>query len=222
MIGDFFEEIQNLAMSTHGLLSEIKRVLVHEMFIYAIAIMVKRKDYKSAGYLLGKTYFDNQCNSPRDYNFFYSASYHTNLDNCINRRDDKNYYSGTATYWIETLSEKVCSKNDFVLADLLCYNYSILGARYVSGCKWFPILYVYGGGYNYTSAIQPVANRMQSREFLNKFIAFFGYSSIDAFIKKYKEAENDNYIRKYRFSSCFDPAPALVSMIKADKLGIVP
>lgn len=63
---------------------------------------------------------------------------------------------------------------------------------------------------------------MQSREFLNKFIAFFGYSSIDAFIKKYKEAENDNYIREYRFSSCFDPAPALVSMIKADKLGIVP
>lgn len=222
MIGDFFEEIQNLAMSTHGLLSEIKRVLVHEMFIYAIAIMVKRKDYKSAGYLLGKTYFDNQCNSPRDYNFFYSASYHTNLDNCINRRDDKNYYSGTAAYWIETLSEKVCSKNDFVLADLLCYNYSILGARYVSDWKWFPILYVYGGGYNYTSAIQPVANRMQSREFLSKFIAFFGYSSIEEFVKKYKEAEDNNNVMEYRFSSCFDPAPALISMIKSDKLGIVP
>ena len=55
-----------------------------------------------------------------------------------------------------------------ILADLLCYNYSILGVNYVHDWKWFPILYVYGGGYNYTIAIQPIANRMQSREFLSK------------------------------------------------------
>lgn len=222
MIGDFLEEIQNIAISGHDLSSEIKRVLVHEMFIYTVAVMIKRKDYTSVGYLLGKTYFDNQRNVPRDYNFFYSASYHTKLDECINKRDNKNYYSGTATYWVETLAENICSKNDLVLADLLCYNYSILGVNYVHDWKWFPILYVYGGGYNYTVAIQPIANRMQSREFLSKFVVLFGYSNIDEFITKYKEVEKDNSIREYRFDSCFDPAPALIFMIKSDKLGILP
>ena len=39
---------------------------------------------------------------------------------------------------------------------------------------------------------------------------------------KYKEAENDKDLREYRYPSCFDPAPALVYLIKSDKLGIVP
>lgn len=222
LIGDFFEEIQNIAQTQYGLISEIKQILVHEMFVYTIAVMIKRKDYVSAGYLLGKTYFDNQHNDPIDFNFFYSASNHSNLDNCMNKRDKKNYYSGTAAYWIESLAENICSKSDLVLADLLCYNYSLLGVNYTSSWKWFPLLYVYGGGFNFTVAIQPIAKHMQSREFLSKFVALFGYSNIDDFIKKYKEVENANVAKEYRYPSCFDPAPALFFMIKSDRLGIVP
>jgi len=109
-----------------------------------------------------------------------------------------------------------------VLADLLCYNYSLLGANYRYHWKWFPILYVYGGNYNYTAAIQPIAIHMQSREFLSKFILLFGYDTIDEFVKKYKEIENDKELREYRYPSSFDPAPALVYLIKSDKLGILP
>ena len=222
LIGDFFEELQNNAKAFNDLVSEVKQVFVHELFVYVIAYLVKKKDYKSAGYLLGKTYFDIKNNEAVNYSFFYSASNHTNLDNSICKRDDKKYYSGTATHWIETLAETVCLKNDLVLADLLCYNYSLLGANYRYYWKWFPILYAYGGNYNYTAAIQPIAIHMQSREFLSKFILLFGYDSIDEFVEKYKEIENDKELREYRYPSAFNPAPALVHLIGSDKLGILP
>jgi hypothetical protein len=222
LIGDFFEEMQNIAKTFNDLTSEVKQVFVHELFVYVIAYLVKKKDYKSVGYLLGKTYFDNRNNEAVNYFFFYSASNHTNLDNSICKRDDKKYFSGTAAHWIETLAETVCSKSDLVLADLLCYNYSLLGANYRYYWKWFPILYAYGGNYNYTAAIQPIAIHMQSREFLSKFILLFGYDTIDEFVKKYKEIENDKELREYRYPSSFDPAPALVYLIKSDELGILP
>lgn len=222
LIGDFFEEMQNIAKTFNDLTSEVKQVFVHELFVYVIAYLVKKKDYKSVGYLLGKTYFDNRNNEAVNYSFFYSASNHTNLDNSICKRDDKKYFSGTAAHWIETLAETVCSKSDLVLADLLCYNYSLLGANYRYYWKWFPILYAYGGNYNYTATIQPIAIHMQSREFLSKFILLFGYDTIDEFVKKYKEIENDKELREYRYPSSFDPAPALVYLIKSDKLGILP
>ena len=222
LIGDFFEEMQNIAKAYNDLTSEVKQVFVHELFVYVIAYLVKKKDYKSVGYLLGKTYFDNRNNEAVNYSFFYSASNHTNLDNSICKRDDKKYFSGTAAHWIETLAETICSKSDLVLADLLCYNYSLLGSNYRYYWKWFPILYAYGGNYNYTAAIQPIAIHMQSREFLSKFILLFGYDTIDEFVKKYKEIENDKELREYRYPSSFDPAPALVYLIKSDKLGILP
>ena len=222
LIGEFLEEVQNIAKENNDLPSEVKQVFVHELFVYVIAYLVKKKDYKSAGYLLGKTYFDNRNNEAMNYSFFYSASNHTNLDNSICKRDGKKYYSGTAAHWIETLAESVCAKSDLVLADLLCYNYSFLGANYRYYWKWFPISYIYGGNFNYTDALRPIATHMQSREFLSNFILLFGYDTIDEFVKKYKEAENDKDLREYRYPSCFDPAPALVYLIKSDKLGIVP
>lgn len=222
LIADFFEEMKNSIKSFNDLISEIKQVFTHELFIYVIAYFVKKKDYKSVGYLLGKTYFDNRKNKAVNYIFFYSATNHTNLDNAICKRDDKKYFSGTAAHWMETLAETVCSKSDLVLADLLCFNYSCLGANYRYHWKWFPILYPYGGNYNYTAVIQSVAVHMQSREFLGKFVLLFGYETIDEFVEKYKEIENDKEFREYRFPSAFDPAPALFYLIKSDKLGILP
>ena len=39
---------------------------------------------------------------------------------------------------------------------------------------------------------------------------------------KVYEFENDKELREYRYPSSFDPAPALVYLIKSDKLGILP
>lgn len=222
LIGSFLEEIQNISITNNDLTSELKQVFVHELFIYIIAYMVKKKDYKSAGYLLGKTYFNDRNHEAENYAFFYSASNHSNLDKAICKRDDKNYYSGTALHWIETLSETTCSKNDFVLADLLCYNYSILGTNFRGCWKWFPILYPYGGGIDNANAMRFISTRMQSKEFVNRFIVIFGYDDVEQFIEKYKDAENNNDLREYRYPSAFNSAPALVSLIKSDQIGVFP
>ena len=221
-VGDFLESLQNIAKCHDDSLSEVKRIFVHEIFIYTIAYLLKRKDYQSAGYLLGRTYFDDSTNQVENFSFFYSASYHTNLDKCICKRDSKNYYSGTATHWIETLSETTCSRSDLVLADILCYNYSLLGINCKYYCEWFPILYPYGGGFEFTGVIKPIATRLQSKEFLEKFLVFFGHKNKEQFIEKFEEVKNSNELNKHRFQSAFEPAPSLVHLISSDKIGVLP
>lgn len=222
LVGDFLEEIGNIAISRECALSEPKCVFIHELFIYTIACMIKTKDYQSAGYLLGRTYFNNQSNEAENYTFFYSAAKHTNLDNCICKCDSKTYYSGTAAYWLQTLDAKSCSQSDFVLADLLCFNYSILGRNYRDSWKWFPILYPYGGGYDCAALIRPIATHMQSREFLTRFIPLFGYDNIDSFVEKLNEAKVAGDLDKYRFPSSFSSAPALIRLMKIEEVGMLP
>ena len=222
IIGNFMEEIQNTFKSSNDLSAEIKRVLVHELFIYIIAFQMKKKDFKSVGYLLGRTYFNDRYNEAENYTFFYSASDHSNLDRAVCNRDKKNYYSGTASHWIETLSNVTCSKNDFVLADLICYNYSILGANFRDPYAWFPMLYPYGGGIDNDSTMRAISTRMQSREFLSKLILLFGYRDIDRFIAKFKEAEQNTNWDEYRYPSAFNSAPTLLRLIKSEKLGVLP
>lgn len=222
IIADFLEAIKNTAKLSSGFLLEVKETFVHELFIYVVAYLLKKKDYSSSGYLLGRTYFDDRCSQAENFLFFYSAGSHDNLDKCICNRDDKKYYSGTAAHWIETLCETICSKNDLVLADLLCYNYSLLGVNYRDDWKWFPLLYPYGGGYDYTAVIRPIATRMQSTEFLSNFLIFFGYKGAERFVEKFEEIKDSVELNDYRFRSAFVPAPALVHLIDSKKIGSLP
>lgn len=41
-----------------------------------------------------------------------------NLDRAVSQKDGKNYYSGTASYWINNINVEVCNKNEFVFADI--------------------------------------------------------------------------------------------------------
>ena len=71
MVGDFLESLQNIAKIHDDFLSEVKQIFVHEIFIYTIAYLLKRKDYQSAGYLLGRTYFNDRTNQAENFVFFY-------------------------------------------------------------------------------------------------------------------------------------------------------
>ena len=222
-IADFFEDIYNSICCTDSYESEVLKIRIHELFIYSVALFLNEKDYHSAGYLLGRTYFNDRegrNNHANSFNMFYSGSYHSNLDNAINNRDQKKYHSGTGQHWIETIAQEYCSKDQFVFADLICYNYSVYGNG-IFNHYWFPITYVYCNEYN--NLLFSFAYRMESREHVARILPLFGYNTIDEFVKKVQKVESNsiNQLRDYRYPNAFQVAPALGEQIQSGKIASI-
>ena len=160
--------------------------------------------------------------SGKSYNLFYSGSEHNNLDNAVKERDGKRYHSGAAHYWIETIDADYCSKEDFISADLLCFNYGIYGNCYLDKWAWFPVTYVYANGYKNYIAI--LGRQLISKEKLKKALQIFNYDTTEEFKNKCNEVEKDmqeGQFREYRYNSAFESAPILSEYIKASEIGTV-
>ncbi len=74
---------------------------------------------------MSKTYFVGRYgyNEATSFDAFYYNN--ENLDRAVSQKDGKNYYSGTASYWINNINVEVCNKNEFVFADIFCHNASM-------------------------------------------------------------------------------------------------
>lgn len=221
IVASKLEEICEELNGQYGNLAEIRKTLLHEMFVYVIALYYKLGNYTAVSYILSKTYFvrENYDNSAQSFNVFYC--HNKNLDNAVNKRDDKNYHSGTADFWIETINTEICSKNDFVFADVLCYNAATYMEQYLDSWRWFPITYVYGGYEN--KLLRNFACKLKSREHLADASKIFGYNDIEDFIKKFIEIEKlyqDGTLKDYTYTGCFESAPLLCQYIKSAELGI--
>lgn len=221
-VASFLEDTYNAIPRNYSVGDEIIRVFIHELFLYIIAHYLKIKDYYSVGYILGKTYFNQReygYDSNADaFDMFYSGSEQTNLDNAVCTRDGTKYFSGTAQYWTSNVNTDFCSKEQFVLADLICFNYSVYGKNYIYGNAWFPVTYIYENRYN--NSIEKIAKRMISREYLQEIIPLFDYDSADDFIEKIKSKEESLNIdyKIYRYSGAFESAPLLGYYIKAEQI----
>ena len=171
-----------------GIVWEKVKTLLNEIFIYVIAIYLKKKDYQSLSYILTKTYFVGRYayDEAQSFNVFYDNN--ENFDNSVSKRDNKKYLSGTAAYWIDNIETETCNKNEFVFADLICFNASIFIDNNVDGWYWFPITYIYAGNGN-SNMLRRFSVQLKSREHLYDAALIFGYSSAEAFIKKFIEVE---------------------------------
>ncbi len=132
----------------NGLINEIQKTLLHEMFIYIIAIYLKNKRYDAVSYTINKTYFVNSRRNDNAQSFDVFYEYNSNLDKAVNSRDNKTYYSGVAKYWTDNINVNACSKNEFVFTDILLYNASVFIENYKNEWFWFPITYIYSGHEN--------------------------------------------------------------------------
>lgn len=204
----------------HGIINEIQKTLLHEIFIYVIAIYYKNKKYDAISYTINRTYFvnDSYNDKARSFDVFYE--HNENFEKAVNKRDNKTYYSGVAKYWIDNININTCNKNEFVFADILLHNASIFIQNYEDGWYWFPITYIYGGHGN--GLMKTFSIKLISKEHLKETATIFGYSNISDFEKKFSEVEerlNRGNMEKYRFNSCFEFAPLMNYYIKAEELG---
>ena len=221
-VANFLEETVNALSNDNTIGNEIIEVFIHELFIYTIAYFIRNRDYSAAGYILGKTYFNQRPyynNSNVDgFHMFYSGSKHQNLDDAVCERDNQKYHSGTARYWTQNVSAEFCSKEQYVLADLICFNYSVYGKDYIADWPWFPVTYIYDNEYN--SSLAAFTKKMISREYMQEVLPLFGYDEINDFITKFKSVEetSKNEYRNYRYPESFRTAHLLRDFIKAEQI----
>lgn len=132
--------------------------------------------------------------------------------------DNQQYYSGTAQHWIENIASGFCSKSEFVLADLICFNYSIYGNSVIDERLWFPLTYVYD--YEYESVLSCIGKKLISREFVDDIMPLFCHDSLEKFVAEFKKVEGsrkDTY-RDYRYRESFVSAQILSDYIKSDQI----
>lgn len=221
MLASSMEEICAEIKDKSGRQNEVRKTLLHEIFIYVVAFYLKNKDYDAVSYILSKTYFVSKYNREAQ---SFDAFYNNNemLNRAVSQKDGKEYYSGTANYWVNNINIEVCNKNEFVFADIFCYNAAIFVPNYTSRWRWFPITYIYDKGYE-NSLFRQFAIRLQSKEHLQEVAKIMGFSDTEGFKKKYMEIEAEikkGEFREYRYNIIFEAAPTMCQYVKSEELGI--
>lgn len=218
VIASFFESVYSKA-KYKGVRGEFKLTFLHEVFIYTIAILCVKRKYHLIGYILGKTYFFTASGMRKhdDYRLFYN--YNSILENTINRRDNKKYLCGTAHFWLENLNNNVCTRDEFIFGDLLCYQYSIFGKENKDLRPWFPITYSYS---IQNQLFIDFSFRLMSLEHLNKVRTMFGYENTEDFkvsLREGGEKVKQGVYKAIRYMGAFDSAPTVFSHIDLEQVG---
>ena len=221
-IAKFLEELMYEIRRQQTNYANLKVTFVHECFIYVVAYYLKKCANEALRYVLNKTYFAGTSPFNQDadsYNCFYC--YNDVLDSAVCKRDNKNYYCGTAALWIENLNVEVCNKDEFVSGDLFCHSASLLISNYEKDWAWFPLTYVYNND-EYRGLFATYSKRLVSKEHLEEMMFVLSFESIDEFKKQYKIVEEKfqkGDLKEYRYNSCFETAKSFWNYMKAEELG---
>ena len=223
IIASVMEEICVEIKYKDGYEGEVMRTLLHEIFIYVVAFYLKNKNSDAVSYILSKTYFVSNHGYNEDQSFDVFYNHNENLDRAVSKKDGKNYYSGTANYWINNINVEVCNKNEFVFADIFCHNASMFVENYTKEWFWFPITYIYDRAEYGNSLFRQFAIRLKSKEHLQEATKIMGFTDTEVFKRKYIEIERkmkEGNFREYRYNSAFETAPVMCQYVKSEELGI--
>ncbi len=187
------------------------KIIIHELFLFIIALGLKNDNFKFIEEFLHskyfiKNYYDKSI-EPKSFTAFYLYtdiinSYYININNM-------RYISPMADFMIKRLPIFL-SKKLFVQADLLCHYIGKL-----NNLKWFPITYIYED-----SAKYDLFPRLESKRYFENFKSLLGVETIDALKDKIRQLENQIPLEGHvGYSGAIESIIPLSSLIKLDKVG---
>ena len=201
---------------------DIFRIHMWELFICVIALMRHIKDYMAINVMLTYTYFletsifggsikPNNYTAFRHYSRVIEEHYkpktemknkYTLMGDAIcNQREKLPIYTGEAIAEADLFLYQVCNAYD------LAENEQSWRAVY-----WFPTCYVYAKS-------MPIEwGKMKSRRYCEKIMVLFGVDSIDGLKSAIGKCTFDD---KMKYSGSWDAAPAILSCIKVEDIGIL-
>jgi len=115
------------------------RFIIHELFLYSVAIGLKNENYKFVEELLYSSYFFNDKYEYKKEPQRFDKLYHyiDLIDQYYKQTYSSNFFSPMADFIIKRVPEDM-NQNHIIDADLICYYVSVL-----ENISWFPMTYVY-------------------------------------------------------------------------------
>lgn len=187
------------------------KFIIHELFLYLIAIGLKTENYKFVEELLYSSYFFQDksiCKKePQRFNELYH--YVETFDSYYKKAFSKNFHSPMADFIVKRIPENY-TKDIIVEADLLCHYVATM-----NGQNWFPITYIYK-----TQGYFGLFDRMVSKRHFEKVKNLFDVnteSELQNKLKKIKEEDKNSYYIRYNGSS--GSVHPIYSIINIDTIG---
>ena len=228
-IAQFLEDICAEAHNYKNQFGEIIHTIAHELFLYTIVVLLKYHNYRAIAYLFSRTYFVRKGCADEGDTFKVFRSYDNKLHNIIREKKGENLCSGIAQFWIDNINNNICSPDELVFADELCYNVSLF---LNDPCmhEWFPLLYLYSDRHYYdgsivSSGLINFSNQLISKEFVSAIIPIFGCVTINEFKNKLSSICKKIVSRKterIRYSGRFETAALICDCVDVSKIGTKP
>ncbi len=189
------------------------KFIIHELFLYSIAIGLKNESYKLLEEIFYSSYFlkDSYETYPQPYRFdcFY---YHIEVFNrYYNQTYSQNFLSPMADFIIKRLPNEI-TKDQMVDADLLTYYIAE-----INNLRWFPITYVYRTGHGFN-----LFDRMISQRHFDKMKALFNVDTIQAMKDLLISLKaNERAGHRVGYSNSYDSVTPLYKLINLETIGSV-
>jgi hypothetical protein len=186
------------------------RFIIHELFLYTIAIPLKNENYKIveellySGYIIKDKYETKKELSRFD--VFYN--YVDIFDTYYKQTYSKNFFSPMADFLIKRIPQDF-NQDQLIEADLLCHYIARL-----NNLSWFPVTYNYNTRGNFE-----LFDRLVSLRHFEKIKVLFNVQTVEELkevLSKYKENDKDPY--GWRYSNAFDSVRPIYSLIEVEKI----
>lgn len=191
------------------------KIIIHELFIYLVAIGLKNENYKFVEELLYSSYFikdkHNYKSEAEQFDVFYGST--EIIKPYYDQTHSKNFLNAMADFIIKRIPSSL-NKSLIVQADLLCHYIALL-----NNLRWFPITYVYD-----TSGKYEFFYRLKSKRHFEKLKGIFDVEKIDELkikLNKLQEidGQNPDPTNRVGYSRSFDRVPRLYNLIDVENIG---
>ncbi len=187
------------------------RFIIHELFLYTIAIPLMNENYEIveellySGYIIKDKYEPKK--EPSRFDVFYN---HVEIfDAYYKQTYSKNFYSPMADFIIKRIPQDF-NQDQLIEADLLCHYIARL-----NNLRWFPITYIYNTRGNFE-----LFDRLISLRHFEKIKVLFNVQTVEELkevLSKYKENDKNSY--GWGYSNAFDSVSPIYSLIEIEKIG---
>lgn len=209
----FFEKLSLLTIrndvNTTSQDFENFKFFLHELFLYTVAVALKREHYKLLEELFQSKYFVadhyQHSNKPKGFETFYF--YSEAIDAYYKKYHEKNFFTCQGDLLVTRLSEGF-NRDSFVEADLLCYYMSQKGKG-----QWYPITYTYKNEY---ADFFSFFSKLISLRHFDKIKSVIGVESIEDLKAVF---DTLNSIEDRGYSGSFRRIPNIANWIKNEDIG---
>jgi len=217
LITRFFEKIYSFTQPGEGVNSYFDdqfdnyKFMVHELFLYTIAIFLKNERYDLMEQILLSRYFVqdryNSINSNgADFHTFYN--YVQSFDVYYKETFSHNFHSPMADLMVKRIPEGF-TKDLLVDADIICHH---VGEWH--GITWFPITYIYK-----SSKSIDFFRRMISQRHFEKVKGLFDVKTAVEFTQKLQELKSTSpNSNGRRYSGSFDSVAPIYQLIDIERV----